>query len=148
VRKSLAFWDASALVPLCVHEISSPQAHLYIRKFSPVVWWGSFLEVHGAICRLHRAREISTEQKQGALSGLRLLARGWREVLPDDSIRELAAASLDKYPLRAADSLQLAAALTWCEMRPPKRHFICADQRLAASADAAGFAVLKIAAGS
>ncbi|MFY9690344.1 MAG: type II toxin-antitoxin system VapC family toxin [Candidatus Acidiferrales bacterium] len=144
MSKPLAFWDASALVPLCVREMSSRQAHIYIGKFSPVVWWASLVEVHSAICRLHRSRELSDQQKQGALSGLRLLARGWREVLPDDSIRELAAASLDKYRLRASDSLQLAAALAWCQMRPAKRTFVCADQRLAQAAGAAGFSVLQL----
>ena len=144
MRKPLAFWDASALVPLCVREMSSREAHMYIGKLSPVVWWASLVEVHSAICRLHRAKEISDEQKHGALSGLRLLARGWHEVLPDDSIRELATASLDKYSLRAADSLQLAAALTWCQMRPAKRSFVCADQQLAHAADAAGFFVIDL----
>jgi predicted nucleic acid-binding protein len=124
--------------------MSSRQAHIYIGKFSPVVWWASLVEVHSAICRLHRAREISDQRKQGALSGLRLLARGWREVLPDDSIRELAAASLDKYRLRASDSFQLAAALTWCQMRPANRAFVCADRRLAQAAGAAGFSVLEL----
>lgn len=144
MSKPSAFWDASALVPLCVREASSRQAHGYLRKLSPVVWWGSFVEVHSAVCRLHREKEISSEQKQGAAFALRLLARGWREVLPDDSIRDLAAACLDKYPLRAADSLQLAAALTWCRMRPAKRSFLCADRRLAEAAAASGFSVVEL----
>jgi len=145
VSKTTAFWDASALVPLCIHEAASRRARACLRTFAPVVWWGSLVEVYSAICRLHREREISAAGKQGAVARLQLLSRGWREILPDDSLRDLAAASLDKYPLRAADSLQLAAALVWCQMRPSKRHFICANQRLAVSADAAGFAVLKIA---
>jgi predicted nucleic acid-binding protein len=145
VSKTTAFWDASALVPLCIHEAASRRARACLRTFAPVVWWGSLVEVHSAICRLHRDRAISAAGKQGAVARLRLLNRGWREILPDDSIRELATALLDKYSLRAADSLQLAASLVWCQMRPSKRHFICADERLAASAEAAGFAVLRIA---
>jgi hypothetical protein len=51
---------------------------------------------------------------------------------------------LDKYPLRAADSLQLAAALTWSNKRPAKRSFVSADQRLAEAARVVGFTVFAI----
>jgi hypothetical protein len=44
VKKATAFWDASALAPLCVHEAASRQAQIYLRKFAPVVWWGSLVE--------------------------------------------------------------------------------------------------------
>ncbi len=44
MSKQAAFWDASALVPLCVHEARSRQAQSQLRKFMPVVWWGSLVE--------------------------------------------------------------------------------------------------------
>jgi len=144
VKKATAFWDASALVPLCIHEAASRQAQLYLRKFALVVWWGSLVEVHSAICRLHRDKEITDLDRQGAVTRLRLLSRGWREVLPDDQLRDLATESLDEYSLRAADSLQLAASLTWCAQHPSRRSFICGDQRLAKAADSAGFSVLDL----
>jgi predicted nucleic acid-binding protein len=84
-------------------------------------------------------------EKQGALSRLALLRRGWREILPNDSLRELASRLLDVYTLRASDTLQLAAALTWCQQRPAQRRFICGDQRLCDAAEAAGFAVIALA---
>jgi predicted nucleic acid-binding protein len=102
------------------------------------------VEVHSAICRLHRDREISDLDKQGAVARLRLLNRGWREILPDDQVRDLATQLLDTHSLRAADSLQLAASLTWCEQRPSRRSFICGDQRLAKAAESAGFSVLEL----
>jgi len=76
-----------------------------------VVWWGSLIEVHSAICRLHRENAITDIGQKGAVARLRLLSLGWREILPGDEIRELATQLLDKYPLRAADSQQLAAVL-------------------------------------
>jgi predicted nucleic acid-binding protein len=109
-----------------------------------VVWWGSLVEVHSAICRLRRDQEITDLDKQGAVARLRLLSRGWREILPGDQVRELAMQSLDKYFLRAADSLQLASSLIWCEQRPSKRSFICGDHRLAEAAQAAGFSVFEL----
>lgn len=56
----------------------------------------------------------------------------------------LAAQLLDKYPLRAADSLQLAASLIWCENRPSRRSFICGDPRSAKAAESAGFSILEL----
>jgi predicted nucleic acid-binding protein len=146
VSKVTAFWDASALVPLCVHEASSRQARSHLRSLNPVVWWGSMVEVHSAISRLHRAGKLKDADRKGALSRLDVLSRGWREVLPDDQLRDLARHLLDNYHLRAADSLQLAAALTWCQQRPSKRNFVGADQHLNKAAEAAGFSVLQLAA--
>jgi len=147
VTRIAAFWDASALVPLCIHEAPSRQARLCLRKFAPVVWWGSLVEVHRAICRLHRHNKITELDKQGAMARLRLLSRGWREVLPDDQVRNIAMESLDKYSLRAADSLQLAASLVWCQGRPTGRSFICGDPQLAEAANLAGFSVLELPTG-
>jgi len=144
VKKTTAFWDASALVPLCVHEAASRHAQSHLRRFAPAVWWGSLVEVHSAICRLHRDKEITDLDKHGALARLRLLNRGWREILPGDQVRDLATQLLDKHSLRAADSLQLAAAMTWCQQRPAKRNFLCSDQLLSRAAIATGFSVLEL----
>ena len=143
-KTTTAFWDASALIPVCVNEAASRQAHSYLRRFAPVVWWGSPVEVQSAICRLHREREISDQEKHGAVGRLRLLSGAWREVLPNDQLRDLAIQILDKHSLRAADSMQLAAALVWCEQRPPRRNFICGDRRLALAANAVGFSVFEL----
>jgi predicted nucleic acid-binding protein len=144
VKKATAFWDASALVPLCVQEAASREALSRLRRFAPVVWWGSLVEVHSAICRLHRNEKMTDLDKQGAVARLRLLARGWSEILPDDQVRDLATQSLDKYFLRAAASFQLAASLVWCGQRPSRRIFICGDHRLAEAADSAGFSVFEL----
>jgi predicted nucleic acid-binding protein len=144
VKKAAAFWDSSALVHLCVFQAGSAQAHLYVRKFAPVVWWGTYVEVQSALCRLGREHAINDANKQGAITRLRLLSRGWREIAPDDQVRDLAVEMLDDYILRAADALQLAASLIWCQQRPSRRDFICADGRLSQAAAAAGFSVLEI----
>lgn len=143
MKKATAFWDASALVPLCVQEAATPSAESHLRKFAPVVWWGSPVEIQSAICRLHREKEITDSGKKGAIARLEMLGRGWREILPGDQLREMAVQLLDEYSLRAADSLQLAASLIWCEQRPAKRNFICADQRLSRAARSIGFVVLE-----
>jgi predicted nucleic acid-binding protein len=143
VKKTTA-WDASAPVPVCVHETTSRQAQSHLKRFAPVAWWGSLVEVHSAVCLLHRDKEITDLDKQGAAARLRLLSRGWREILPNDQVRDSAAQLLDKHSLRAADSLQLAASLIWCEQRPSRGSFICGDQWLAKAAESAGFSVLEL----
>lgn len=144
MSKTAAFWDSSALVPLCVHEATSRQAQSQLRKSMPVVWWGTPVEVHSAIARLHRQGKLKDVEKQGALSRLALLGRGWREILPGDPVRDLAMRLMAGHELRAADSLQLAAALVWCQQRPARRIFVCADQRLSRVAEEAGFTVLEL----
>lgn len=139
-----AFWDSSALVPLCLHEASTRQAQSQLRKLAPVVWWGSLTEVRSAIARLHHGTKISDAQKHAAVSRLTFLARSWKEILPDNELRDLANRLLDLHILRAADSLQLAAALIWCQQRPARRSFVCADHRLSKAAKAAGFSVTEI----
>jgi predicted nucleic acid-binding protein len=143
MSKVAAFWDASALVPLCIHEATSRQAQTHLRKFLPVVWWGSVVEMHSAIMRLHRVGKLRDIETKGALARLDLLSRSWREILPTDHVRDLANHLLDAHDLRAADGLQLAAALTWCQERPARRDFVCADQRLSNAAEAVGFSVVE-----
>ena len=146
MRSTTAFWDASALVPLCVQESASRFAQSQLRKFTPVVWWGSFVEIQSAVCRLQRERDLTDSGMRGALARLRLLSRGWKEILPGDALRELALRLLGEYPLRAADSLQLAASLTWCESRPTRRSFVCADKKLSNAAKSVGFSVIELGA--
>lgn len=144
MTKAVAFWDASALVPLCVHEATSRDAHAQLRVFLPVVWWGTVVEIHSAIRRAHLLGKLSDQDKGKALSRLELLSRGWREILPDDALRDLARQLLDTHDLRAVDSLQLAAALVWCQHRSASRKFLSADLRLSESARARGFSVVEV----
>jgi predicted nucleic acid-binding protein len=49
---------------------------------------------------------------------------------------------LAAHPLRAADALQLAAAMLWARDKPGGRDFVCLDERLRTAAILEGFAVL------
>lgn len=144
MKKLTAFWDASALVPLCVHESTTPAAVARLKELSPVVWWASIVEIQSAICRLNRENVITDAGKNAAVARLETLSRSWREISAGDKLRELALDLLSSYPLKAADALQLAASLTWCDERPARQHFICADRRLTEVARSIGFAVLEL----
>jgi len=143
VKTEAAFWDTSALVPLCVRENASRFARQQLRRYTPVVWWGTRVEIHSAISRLLRAKQITQSESQGARSRLQALEASWKEILPTDDVCDVAEQLLSKHVLLAADGLQLAAALEWCRQRPAKRTFLCADERLSVAAAAAGFAVIQ-----
>lgn len=145
MKKTTAFWDASALVPLCVQEAASRPARSHLGNFTLVVWWGSLVEIQSGICRLHREKELTDAEKVNALGRLQMLSQAWKEILPVDQVRDVARQLLENYALRAADSMQLAAGLIWCEQRPAKRTFICGDARLAEAAARTGFSVINIA---
>lgn len=89
------------------------------------------VEIRSAISRLYRNQQITDRDRQGAATRLGLICSGWREVIPDDQLRDLAVEILDKHFLSAADALQLAAALAWCKQRATRRTFVTADHRLA-----------------
>lgn len=64
------------------------------------------------------------------------------EVPPSDAIRERARRLIALHPLRAADALQLAAALDWCGGNTRGESFVCLDDRLRGAATLEGFRVL------
>jgi uncharacterized protein len=146
VSSRTAFWDSSALIPLCVHEQTSGKVRALAKQFAPVVWWATAVEIHSAIARLHRSGEFGDVGRKAALDRLGVVRDGWREMLPSDKLRDHAQELLDIYALRAADSLQLASALIWCQQRAQERKFISNDQRLCDAARNVGFAVISPAA--
>ncbi len=69
------------------------------------------------------------------------LAETWSVIDSSDRIRLNAIELVRRYDLRAADSLQMAAALQWCESSPQGRMFLTADVRLRDAARLVGFDV-------
>lgn len=67
------------------------------------------------------------------------LAEAWSVVQPSELLRTKATQLVSRYDLRAADSLQLAAALEWCQDYPQGRVFLTADHRLRNAAASIGF---------
>ena len=67
------------------------------------------------------------------------LADSWSVIQPSDALRAHSIQLLERFDLRAADSLQLAAALASCENRAQGRVFLTADHRLREAALRTGF---------
>ncbi len=139
----MKYWDTSAIVPLLVREKDS-HLRLKILKEDPsmVVWWGTRIECVSALTRLHREGGIADAGMDDALLRLDHLAEGWIEVEPVDGVRTLARRLLRVHALRAADALQLAAALSACEHDPRRMPFLSADERLSTAARLEGFEVI------
>jgi len=138
-----AFWDSSSLVPLCVRQKATPAAEALGAQYKMMVWWAAPVEMCSAFARLVRMGQISQEEHARALVRLESFRQGWREVDPDDDIRNQAERLIEKYPLRAADALQLAAALTWRLGRPQGKAFISGDVQLLEVARAVGFKAVQ-----
>lgn len=139
----MRFWDASALIPLCLHERETASLKkLALRDDAIVAWWASPIECLSALARLRREDALSPDEEGQAQAVLRALVGGWTEVEPSEAVREQAARVLRLHPLRAADSLQLAAAMVWCQGDPSHREFVCLDQRLRDAGRREGFVIL------
>ncbi len=105
------------------------------------VWWGTWAECAVAISRLKREGGLDEAEEENARSVLDLLAETWSEIEPTDDMRLLAAIVSKDHPLKAADSLQLAAALRWCEGDAAGKNFVCLDRTLRRAASVEGFDV-------
>ncbi len=139
----MKFWDASALVPVCLEEEKSPTVLGLLREDSAIaVWWATWVECQSAFARVRRDGGLSTAQEEQAREVLRSLSTVWTEIQPVEDVRALCGRLLLTHPLRAADSLQLAAAILWTGGRPSGDSFVCLDLRLREAARMEGFHLL------
>jgi uncharacterized protein len=137
------FWDSSALVPLFVKESTSATvAETYGADPAVVAWWGTQLECTSALARLERDGALELADLTVALGSLANAAEAWHEVQPVPVVRQTAMRLLLVHDLRAADALQLAAALTAAEGQPDALGFVTLDERLARAAIREGFPVV------
>lgn len=137
------FWDSSALVPILVAETRSRElSELLGRDRTAVVWWSSAIECRSALYRRWRERAVSETELNRALARLEGLAEDLDQIAPTARLKERAGRALSTHPLRAADALQLAAALVWCDDTPGGESFVCLDDRLRDAARGEGFVVL------
>ena len=137
-----AFWDASAVLPLCVRAQASNRARKLLAAHDPVIWWACPVEVASALARLHREHILSVSAYHATMEKLAAMLASWRQVLPDDQVRETALRQMERFPLKAADAMHLAAALVWSRHNPRGRLFVCNDASLGSAASASGFEVV------
>lgn len=134
------FWDTSAIIPLLVEEQTSEAIESeHARESDLAVWWGTAIECESAMAR----RERDGARVDQGRDRLDLLAAAWREVAPSAELRQRARRLTRVHPLRAADALQLAAALTIADGDPGSLVVVTYDARLAEAARKEGFRVVS-----
>jgi len=137
--RALAYWDTSALVPLCVRQSITAQAIALYKNHDAVVWWATPVEIASALARLVRMKQLDSSDWAKARKLSKRLADSWSVIQPSDALRAKAIQLLERYDLRAADSFQLAAALEWCEDDSQGRVFLTTDRKLREAALLSGF---------
>lgn len=141
----MRFWESSAILPLVVHEPSSRMVQQeYAADPALVVWCLTPVEVWSGVFRKRRERVLETPMVREARQRLDRLAADWLEI---DDLRAVGARArrlLETHALRAADALQLAAALVSVRDLPAGVDFVTLDQRLGDAAEREGFAVIGV----
>lgn len=131
------------MVPLIVTQPASEVVGGLLQKDGDVAaWWGTWTECAVVISRLKREGRLDEEAEEESRVALDRLAENWSEVRPVNELRLMAVLISEDYPLKAADCLQLAAALRWCEGDTSGSGFVCLDERLRRAAFDEGFDIL------
>ena len=139
----MRYWDASAILPLLTQEETTERRRGQLEEDPRIItWWGSRVECASALSRLFREGDLEIEVFEQLLSVLDTLASGWVEIQPTQRLRQRAMRLLRLHPLRAADALQLAAAMIGAGEDPPTLPFVSGDPRLNDAARNEGFPLL------
>lgn len=139
----MKYWDASGVVPLLIAEVSSARLREVLGSDPTMVcWWGTRIECASAIVRYARAQRLASTEIAAARRRLVTLLEEWTEIQPDEVLRTNAERVVGVHSLRAADAVQLAAALVACDGTPSNLSFVCLDTRLREAAMREGFVVV------
>ncbi|MCC7018675.1 MAG: hypothetical protein IT332_02900 [Ardenticatenales bacterium] len=122
---------------------SNAMRELFATDATMIVWWSTRVEVASAATRREHAGALTTSASNTMLRTLEDLAATWLEVQPVAAIRPLARRLLRTHPLRAADALQLAAAIAVTDGQPETVPFVCLDERLREAARREGLVVIE-----
>lgn len=134
------FWDSSGIVSLIVRQRHTESAESLLGDDSRIAaWWATPVECGSAVARLLRDGHLGPDEAH--IAGMRLheISRHWIEIEPNTAVRDIAQALVLRHPIRAADALQLAAAMTYSAGAASAPEFVTFDQRLGSAAQHEGF---------
>lgn len=141
----MTFWDTSALLSLLVGQSSVQQLQSVVSEDSEIiVWWGTHVELASGVCRLYREGRFDNKALSALLTRIDEITSDADEVEPAPQVKTTAVRMLRVHNLRAADALQLAAALVCTDYDPVGVRFVCLDKRLHEAAEREGFAVIPL----
>ena len=77
----MAFWDSSAIVPLCCAQPGTAQGRRLLADLGRIVaWWGTPVEARSAFARLVRDGDLTSVQRATAVRLLDQLRRSWGSI--------------------------------------------------------------------
>ena len=139
----MRFWDSSALAPLLLSEPGTSRVERWLRDDPDVIVWTlTRVELLSALARRRRHEPTAARRLQGARQELLVAWNRWSEITAIDLVRRHAERIVETHPLRAADALQLGAALVAAEDDPAALEFVTLDRQQALAAEREGFRVL------
>jgi uncharacterized protein len=139
------FWDTSALIPLVVAEAGSARAERWLREDPRVVVWTlTRVELLSALARRRRTDPSAAPRLVTARREVVRAWEGWFEITAVEVVRRHAERIVETHALRAADALQIGAALVAAEDGPEGLQFVTFDSSQAIAAEREGFHVLTV----
>jgi len=137
------FWDTSALLTLFVAGKESARARSWLRRDPIVVVWTlTRVELLSALARRERKEPSAARALARARTEVLGAWEEWSEIVSLEAVRRQAERLVFVHPLRAADALQLGAALVATDLRAERLEIVTLDERLATAAEKEGFSVL------
>jgi predicted nucleic acid-binding protein len=137
------FWDTSALVPLLILERGTPIVARWLRQDPVVIVWTlTRVELISALARHRREAPRDAAVLIAAQHDLQEAWERWSEVTAVDVVRGQAERIVQTHPLKAADALQIAAALVAVQQNPALHEFVTLDEPQATTAEREGLRVL------
>jgi len=142
-KRLVRFWDASALVPLLIVERGTPLAARWLRQDPAVVVWTlTRLELLSALARQRRDDHRDVAALTAARRDLLHEWGRWSEITAIEVVRRHAERLVEAHPIKAADALQIGAALVAAQQTPELYEFVTLDDVQATAAEREGLRVL------
>lgn len=139
----MRYWDSSALVALHVEQSATTHVRdLYAKDPDVLTWVLSDVEVRSGIARLGRDGAMGPSEVQTAIARVEAFWESVHEISLVETVKPRAKRLLGVHPLKAADALQLGAALAAVYDNPLGWEFVCLDRGLGAAARREGFSVI------
>ncbi len=136
----ITFFDASALAKRYVEEDHTAEVLRRLEESTSVVCRLTEVEIASALARRCREGGFSQAERDRALATLDEDLQALHVIELSTPVFRAARAVLLRHPLRAADALQLAAALTLRERLRTPISLLTFDDRLATASAAEGLA--------
>lgn len=141
----MKFWDSSAILPLLVEEPTSKGIRKIFDEDDEVaIWWGSDVECISALARKEREAKLTPAQFALAEKNLNDFIENSIIITPSSELKKFARRLLRTHALRAADALQLAAAMVLAGDDVSELTMITFDERLKVSAQREGIQSIPI----